>query len=77
MWALFKKILLLVLNVTMISRHRRLNVYKRFPVIKAYFYKAFQDNLNTAEWIKNIKNILELHDQGNLIQNAFKIIEWN
>ena len=58
-WALFKKTLLLVLNLTIISR---------------YLGKAFQeDNCDTAGWIRNINNILELYDEGNLIRNIFKI----
>ena len=51
---------------------------QRFPFTDKgrYLYKAFQkDNLDTTEWIRNIKNILELYDQGNLTQNIFKIIE--
>ena len=62
-WALFKKTLLLVLNLTNISR---------------YLDKAFQeDNRDTAFWIRNINNMLELYDQGNLIQNIFKIFGVN
>ena len=51
---------------------------QRFPFNDKdrYLNKAFQeDNLNTAGWIRNMKNILELYGQVNLIQNIFKIIE--
>ena len=38
-----------------------------------YFYKEFQENnLDTAGWIRNIKNTLELHGEGNLTQNIVK-----
>ena len=48
---------------------------QRFPFIDKdiCLYKAFQgDNLDTAEWIKSIKDILKLYGQGNLIQKIFK-----
>ena len=53
------------------------DVYKDFlSVIKTYLNKAFQENnLGTAGWIRNIKNILEFFGQVNHIQNIFKIIE--
>ena len=49
-----------------------------FPFIdrNKYLYKEFQeDNLDTAGWIRNSKNILKLYGEGNLIQNIFNIIE--
>lgn len=51
--------------------------YSWFPFIDKdrYLYKDFQeDNLDTVEWIRSIKNMLELYGQGNIIQNIFKIV---
>ena len=48
-----------------------------FPFIDKdrYLHKVFQEqNLDTAEWIRNIKTILEFYGQGNFIQKIFKII---
>lgn len=40
-----------------------------------YLHKVFQEqNLDTAEWIRNIKTILEFYGQGNFIQKNLKII---
>ena len=50
--------------------------FQRFPLIDKdrSLYKVFyQDNLDTAGWIINIQNMLELYHQGNLIQNIFEI----
>ena len=48
---------------------------QRFNFIdkERYLYKAFQEsNLDTARWLRNIKNIFELYGEGKLIQNIIK-----